>query len=53
MTRPIAATRSVPETSARTPHDWGLIRADQRVPVKKSIGLTWRKNSSGLEGEDA
>ena len=31
---------------ARTPHAWGLMRADQRVPVKKSRGLTWRKNST-------
>ena len=41
----MAATRIVPETRARTPHTCGLIDADQIVPVKKSIGLTSRKNS--------
>jgi hypothetical protein len=45
MTSPIPATRTVPDTSARTPHDWGLISADQWVPVKNSTGLTSRKNS--------
>jgi len=46
MSSPIPATRSVPEMSARTPHACGLMSADQREPVKNSIGLTWRKNSN-------
>jgi hypothetical protein len=45
ITSAMVETRSVPETRARTPNAWGLMRADQRVPVKKSIGLTARKNS--------
>ena len=32
--------------AAATPNGYGLIEADQTVPVKKSIGLTSWKNSS-------
>ena len=43
--RAITATSSVPTTSGMTPNRNGRIDADHTVPVRKSIGLTGRKNS--------
>jgi hypothetical protein len=46
MTMAITATSTVPLMRARTPNAYGLIDADQTVPVKNSTGLTCWKNSS-------